>query len=185
MATYPRQSDKDDLPHSRNGWTELDFTGKLIAAFFVCALAGVLAANAWLRGEPRTPRQANDSEEGLFAAVERGDVAAAEEVLTVDPGAVHDPLDPSMPDQPLHRASQRGDAAMVDLLLRAGAQVDARGAGGATALHYAVCGDHVQTAACLLTAGADPRAVDAAGETPIALARSPRMLDLFRRQGER
>jgi ankyrin repeat protein len=135
-------------------------------------LAAVLVAYLWPRG-PRDhggqPANADD-EGGLFAAVERGDVEAAADVLAADSTVVNEPVGPAEPDRPLNRAAARGDKAMVDLLLHYGAEVNARGAAGSTPLHDAVRGDHFAVASRLLRAGVNANARDDAGTTPLLLA---------------
>jgi hypothetical protein len=146
--------------------------GKLIAVVFGLSLAAVLVAYLWPRGpRERGGRPANaDDEGGLFAAVERGDVDAAADVLAADPTVVNEPAGPEEPARPLNRAAARGDTAMVDLLLQYGAEVNARGAAGSTPLHDATRGDHFAVASRLLRAGANVNARDDAGTTPLLIA---------------
>jgi ankyrin repeat protein len=113
---------------------------------------------------------AGDDEGGLFAAVERGDVEAAADVLASDPTAVGETAGPESSDLPLNRAAARGYAAMVDLLIQYGAKPNVRGAGGSTPLHDAVRGGHAAAADRLLRAGAKVDARDDAGTTPLLLA---------------
>ena len=78
-----------------------------------------------------------------------------------------------VPDLRVLDAVRAGDGAALRLLLRdpgARAAVDARDAGGATALHRAVERDDTELAALLLEAGADPAATTRYGVTPLALA---------------
>ncbi len=67
-------------------------------------------------------------------------------------------------------AVMRGDAAALDTLLAAGADVDARQTDGATALHWAAYRDELETVRRLLAAGAAPSVANRAGVTPLALA---------------
>src|SRR5262245_6086599 len=72
-------------------------------------------------------------------------------------------------DDALRDAAQRGDRIAVARLLDAGANVATR-VGGATALHWAVRADSLDTVKLLLDAGADPRAADIDGVPPLYLA---------------
>ena len=80
---------------------------------------------------------------------------------------------------PLHYAANRGDAAEVARLLRAGADVHARGKCGQTALHLAATGE---VAGLLLERGADPVARSPLGlKTPIEWAISGDRRDVVER----
>ena len=80
----------------------------------------------------------------------------------------------------LHDAAVNGSTACVRLLLRAGADVNARGNNGATALHDACCHGRVHAAELLIAAGANPQARSQHGFTPllIAIARGHREVAL-------
>ena len=79
----------------------------------------------------------------------------------------------------LRCAAYAGELDVVELLLQAGAAVDAGDAGtvmdrgggpgfyGGTALHLAAARGHVDTVRCLLAAGATVDALDDLGETPL------------------
>ena len=60
----------------------------------------------------------------------------------------------------------------IALLLEHGADVNARGLQGRTALHYAAAAGHGRVVRQLLAAGADPTLTDDAGRTPRAAARA-------------
>ena len=71
----------------------------------------------------------------------------------------------------LHWAADRGDAPMVDVLLKAKASVTATTrAAGYTALHIAAKGGHSVIMVALLKAGADPNLVTGSGATALHLA---------------
>ena len=70
----------------------------------------------------------------------------------------------------LHDAAVGGSTACVRLLLRAGADVNARGNNGATALHDACCHGRVHAAELLIAAGANLEARDRLGATPLRCA---------------
>ena len=73
-------------------------------------------------------------------------------------------------DTPLIEAVRAGDTAAVRALLDRGADVDARAADGATALHWAAYADDLAITGLLLDAGADVAARNRAGVTPLSLA---------------
>jgi ankyrin repeat protein len=73
----------------------------------------------------------------------------------------------------LHLAAQHGNMAAVDILLRVGAQIDARdGKNGRTALFYAVERNDSPLVALLLTRGADPTVTTYSGCTAVQVAAS-------------
>ena len=71
---------------------------------------------------------------------------------------------------PLHQAAFEGRADAVRALVRAGARVNAAGAGGRTPLHEAASQGHVAAARRLLEAGAALGAADVDGDTPLHTA---------------
>ena len=70
----------------------------------------------------------------------------------------------------LAEAAMRGDTITVSLLLDQGTDVDEPQPDGATALHWAVYGDHSELAALLIDAGANVAVRNRAGMTPLVLA---------------
>src|SRR4051794_25975330 len=67
-------------------------------------------------------------------------------------------------------AVMKGDTAAVRKLLLAKADVNATQVDGATALHWAVYRDDVETADVLLKAGANVKAANREGTTPLFMA---------------
>ena len=63
-------------------------------------------------------------------------------------------------------AASVGSREIAELLIAGGADVNARETGGATPLHQATYGDHVEVAALLITCGANVNAQDDGGYTP-------------------
>jgi ankyrin repeat protein len=90
----------------------------------------------------------------------RGDVDAVAAILAAEPGAWV-ARDESLGTTPLIVAAHRGFAAVVELLLGAGAEVDARErVSDSTALHWAAEGGHPAVLERLLAAGARVDVVD-------------------------
>ncbi|MDP2828174.1 MAG: ankyrin repeat domain-containing protein [Sulfuricellaceae bacterium] len=75
---------------------------------------------------------------------------------------------------PLHLAATNPDPAALQVLLVAGADVNAKDAEGNTPLHMAAYTNRYEQARLLLEAGADIEAISSGGRTPIALARKSR-----------
>ena len=105
----------------------------------------------------------------LIDAARNGDVAAAQTLLAGGADANTAQGDGMTA---LHWAAERGHAAVADLLLSAGATVDAKTRiGSYTPLHLASRGGHGSIATALLDAGADPHATTTgSGVTPLHLA---------------
>ena len=88
----------------------------------------------------------------------------------------------------LREAAQSGNLQRLQALLAGGTDIDARDAGGRTALMLAVLHDQTEAVNSLLAAGADPNAADTSGTTPLeaALARArPEITAALRRAGAR
>ncbi len=132
---------------------------------------------------PSRTRRFSDTVE-LFLAVRAGDCDAVKAILDRSPGlanaeegweleeaALHDLPVPTRAT-PLIRAAERGDLAMVDLLLARGAEVDrdCGCAGGEGALWASLAAGRSRVAARLLAAGADPNRAAFADHTPLHVA---------------
>jgi len=70
----------------------------------------------------------------------------------------------------LHRAAANGQEAMVERLLEAKADINAKGNGGLTALHLAAMKGHETIVQLLLNAKADINAMDDDGRTALYMA---------------
>jgi len=92
----------------------------------------------------------------FFEACAAGDVETLRRVLVSDPGLTHRRQDDAFGGMGLHAAAKRGHVDAVRLLLKRGADPNARDTGdNATPLHFAAGGGHVETVRALLDAGAD------------------------------
>jgi truncated hemoglobin YjbI len=86
---------------------------------------------------------------------------------------------------PLHMAARRGTVAIAEVLLAAGAAVDARDTKGETPLRRAVnCGNEA-VVRLLLAHGADPSSQDRFGRTVLDAARQERIRDLLQTDRQR
>ena len=80
---------------------------------------------------------------------------------------------------PLHSAANNGSPAVLEVLLKAGADVHAKAENGWTPLHSAAAfNPSPAVLEVLLKAGADPRAIDKDGKTPHAVA-TPEYRDIL------
>jgi ankyrin repeat protein len=90
---------------------------------------------------------------------------------------------------PLMRAVQGGRSETVRVLLESDAtDLRARNDNGATALHYAALGGHVDMVQWLLDRGADPACSDKEGDTPLTMASArghAAVVDLLKRRMSR
>lgn len=110
----------------------------------------------------------------LPTAVMRGDLDRARALLTEDPLRIHER---GPHDFPLfwYPVIGGGNLEMAQLLIDAGAEIERQHHLGTTALHFAARGGQLETSAWLVDHGAEVdrigRKFDAAGQTPLALAR--------------
>nr|XP_035921051.1 ankyrin repeat domain-containing protein 6 isoform X4 [Halichoerus grypus] len=72
---------------------------------------------------------------------------------------------------PLHLAANKGHLPVVQILLKAGCDLDVQDDAGDTALHVAAALNHKKVVKILLEAGADGTIVNNAGQTPLETAR--------------
>jgi ankyrin repeat protein len=116
-------------------------------------------------------RRSADGFTALHYACFFGGAPAAGALLVAgaDPNAV---ADNAMQVRPLHSAAAARDPEAVRVLLEAGADPDARQAGGFTALHAAAQHDDAATAALLLRHGANPALRNDAGADAVGIARA-------------
>jgi RNA polymerase sigma factor (sigma-70 family) len=137
-----------------------------------------LAAMSREYARARHPQQLSLTVQFLIVVRTRN-LAKIRELLERDPSLVHarEERDLAMPRQvyiplsggftALHRAAADGATALIELLLQAGAAIDARSNYGETPLHSAVAANHPEAVALLLSRGADPNAALPNGLTPL------------------
>jgi hypothetical protein len=111
---------------------------------------------------------------GLSDAVLKGDLAAAKALI--DKGIDVEELDtrPGIAGQngrrPLNWAALRNNTAMLELLLDAGADINAKNLSGFTPVHHAVEGNAIDALKLLIAKGADLTLRNGAGLTPLDFA---------------
>jgi TPR repeat protein len=104
----------------------------------------------------------------LFDAVRVGDAEKVKVLLQADPKLAEARTEDG--STALHLAALEGQAAVAQLLLTNGAQVNARGLRDETPLHMAMYDGHREVAEVLLANGAEVNARNTDGETPLHLA---------------
>jgi ankyrin repeat protein len=85
---------------------------------------------------------------------------------------------------PLQEAAFRGEDAIIELLLQRGANLNARGFDGASALHWAVDGRKEKTVKLLLERGGSPSVADDQGKTPLRWATERRVAEKWWQRGK-
>ncbi|MCG5214002.1 ankyrin repeat domain-containing protein [Streptosporangium soli] len=127
-----------------------------------------------VRGALKDGTAADPQEAGTTSALYRAAVSGRAEIVKVllDHGADANRLSDGGDDEglPLCAAAAWGHPEVIDLLLAAGAEPDARETGGWTALLWAATNGYGDCAEALLTAGADPDGAKEQGDTALTLA---------------
>ncbi len=107
-------------------------------------------------------------ETGLQDAIKAGNVA---EVRRLVAGGASLDRQGDLGQTPLHYAAQEGNSEIVNLLLAARSDPNAKTRfGGETALHHAAMRDDVAVANALLASGADPNITNSTGASPLGQA---------------
>lgn len=111
----------------------------------------------------RPKKRSGEGGKALAYAIDRDSLPYAKQVLEMD-------FDPNMPNEdgstPLIRAAMRGNVAMIELLVRHGADVDLAGGDGLTATEHALKSGHIAAAECLKLAREKSRRQSGAGASP-------------------
>jgi ankyrin repeat protein len=106
--------------------------------------------------------------EPFFKAVEEGDEGEVAKLLDANPRLLEEANDKGA--RPIILAARFGQLGVVKLLIGRGADVNATGASGSTALHYASYYGHEETVAFLLDQGAQANSTMHGDRTPLKLA---------------
>jgi uncharacterized protein len=117
----------------------------------------------------------SDPAGALVAAIRTGDLASLQRLLAADPGLAAAPIGAAGGRTPLHVATDwpgyyPGGPAVVRMLIQAGADPNARTAGGPapeTPLHWAASSDDADVAEALIDGGADIEAAGGSIGTPL------------------
>jgi ankyrin repeat protein len=131
--------------------------GRIVTGALVAWLAMTSQSTMWAAGSS-----------ALADAAQRGDVAAARAILQRQRSAVK--VVDADGTTPLHIATDQNNPAMVELLIRAGADVTAKNRFGITPLHSAALYGNAAILERLLKAGADPNTALPEGETALMTA---------------
>jgi hypothetical protein len=79
----------------------------------------------------------------------------------------------------MHEAAFKGDTNLVETLIKAGEDVNAKDSEGNTPLHKAVSGDHVKIVELLIKGGANVNSKNTAGEKPFKIAIDKKYKDVW------
>jgi len=132
-------------------------------AFFVLAM---LSPSAF--AEPTLGK----NDQPIHDAARLGNAAEVERILRADPKQRD--IRTGQGSTPLHLAATNPDSGPIQVLLKAGAEVNARDGEGATPLHLAAYTAKLKNTELLLQAGADVEVKTNAGRTPLSMARKMR-----------
>lgn len=124
---------------------------------------------------PLTTLFENDRMSEIHDAAGQGDVLKITPWIRKTPGDLERP--DSLGNHPLHVAAYSGQVEAVELLLKLGANINARGDMRRTPLHYAALEEEPCVAEVLITHKADLAPVDAHGFTPLFYTVQGRGLD--------
>lgn len=127
----------------------------------------------WIGATVSRPQAAAEiePESTIYDAVRADDVPAV--LAHIEEGADLAQYDPEFGQPPLGLAALHGSLSSVEALIDAGADVNAKGGDGGTALHNAAFVGEVEVARRLIEAGADIEAQNNRGNTPAASLEVP------------
>jgi ankyrin repeat protein len=107
-------------------------------------------------------------QELLYRAIDKRDISKVEQMINI--GADVNYEDPAQVLIPLQYAIFHGNQAIVDLLIRKGANINTKSLHGLTALHISVSENNKAVAELLIAAGADININNYEGMTPLHFA---------------
>ena len=120
---------------------------------------------------------------GLSDAVLKGDLAAATVLIAKGIDVEEQDTRPNIAGangrRPLNWAALRNNTAMIELLLDAGAAIDATNLSGFTALHHAAEGNALEALKLLIERGANLEQRNANGQTPLDFAIAANRIAMF------
>jgi Ankyrin repeats (3 copies) len=116
----------------------------------------------------------------LDDAIRAGNAAEVRRLVASNPAAVKAKSPGATPPTILALESRRGDISILQVLLEAGADVNAATSDGTTALHIAALTGQTAAARLLLEKKANVDATDASGRTPLDFAAVRRNLEIVK-----
>ncbi len=121
------------------------------------------------------------TESRILKAVETGDVAAFQKIISSDPALIKQ-KEPARDETLLLVAARNNQPGMVDLLMEKGADANTVNRNGNNALHLAAFTGNYNLMEMLMTNGTDYRKRNASGRTPleyVSYGKNPQVFNLF------
>lgn len=106
----------------------------------------------------------------IHRAIEADSLAWVKQILAADPGAVHQRDDDRFRSLPIHYVANTGNVEILELLLEAGAEIDAGDSDNSTALGAAAMSGNDEIVALLIERGADVNIRDRKADCPLSFA---------------
>ncbi|QDT45248.1 Ankyrin repeats (3 copies) [Gimesia alba] len=133
--------------------------------------------------DPQELEEARKTLTPLQFSIEYGTFEEVQQALQENPDSIHEPTE--FGNMPLHLAVHQGKIKEVELLLKSGADMNARGDYGETPLHVALKDERYELVRLLLTNGADPNKPNDREVAPLSYARDPDYYKLLVDHGAR
>lgn len=145
-----------------------EVTAPLIHAWHAAAKTGDIESLEQILSKGVSPQAELDGQKVLHVAVRQGNSDTVR--FLIDNGASIDVLDGTAGESPVEIAVKKFHIDIVDLLLAHGADVNARGLGGKTALYGAARQHQIEIAHRLIAGGADVNLKTDSGDVPLHVA---------------